>query len=178
MTERPVYIGKDLEAMSFAVNYHRWILEEFRPYFGDHIVEVGAGKGSFSALLLDEKPKTLTLVEPSEMFEQLEIYVSSVDTDTDVILYNSIFRNAVREIVVRGRPDTIVYINVLEHIEDDLGELGAIYETLAPDGRCLIFVPALRSLYGNFDREVGHLRRYAKKELEEKCRAAGFTIEL
>ena len=177
MTDHPVYIGKDLEAMSFAVNYHRWILDEFRPYIGDHVVEVGAGTGNFSRLLLAESPKTLALVEPSDMFEHLERNMAAVETQTDVSFYHSIFRNAADKIAAKQRPDTVIYINVLEHIEDDLGELEAIYETLAPGGRCLIFVPALQSLYGNFDREVGHFRRYNKKELEEKCRFAGFAVE-
>ncbi len=177
MTDHPVYIGKDLEAMSFAVNYHRWILDEFRPYVGDHIVEVGAGTGNFSRLLLAESPKTLALVEPSEMFEHLERNISTIETQTDVTLYHSIFRNAADTIAAKQRPDTVLYINVLEHIEDDLGELQAIYQTLSAGGRCLIFVPALQSLYGNFDRAVGHFRRYSKPELEEKSRLAGFTIE-
>jgi SAM-dependent methyltransferase len=176
MTEKPVYIGKDLEAMSFAVNYHRWILDEFRPYLGDHIVEVGAGTGNFSRLLLAESPRALSLVEPSEMFAHLERNISRIETKTEVSLYHSIFRNAADTIAANTRPDTIIYINVLEHIEDDLGELQAIRHTLAEGGRCLIFVPALRALYGDFDRKVGHFRRYAKRELEEKCRTAGFDI--
>jgi len=57
MSERVVYVGKYLEAMSFAVNYHNWILDEFRPFLGANVVEVGSGTGSFSELLLREKPK-------------------------------------------------------------------------------------------------------------------------
>jgi SAM-dependent methyltransferase len=177
MTEKTVYIGKDLEAMSFAVNYHRWILDEFRPYLGDHLVEVGAGTGNLSRLLLAEAPRTLSLVEPSGMFEHLDSDISAIETETEVSLYHSIFRDAAEEISARRPPDTIIYINVLEHIQDDRGELKAIYQTLAEGGHCLIFVPALQSLYGNFDREVGHFRRYAKKEIEEKCRSAGFEID-
>ena len=176
MTDRPVYIGKDLEAMSFAVNYHRWILEEFRPFLGEHLVEVGAGTGSFSRLLLGEDPRTLALVEPSEMFNHLERDIPEIGTGAEVDLYNSIFRTAVDTIVAKRRPDTIIYINVLEHIEDDLAELRAVHEALRPGGHCLIFVPAFMWLYGDFDRRVGHFRRYSKKEIEDKCRSAGFEI--
>lgn len=177
MTDNPVYIGKDLEAMSFAVNYHRWILDEFRPYVGNHVVEVGAGTGNFSRLLLGESPRTLALVEPSAMFEHLQRNISAIDTETEIVLYNSIFRNVSAQIAAKRRPDTVIYINVLEHIEDDSGELRTIHQTLAEGGRCLIFVPALQSLYGAFDREVGHFRRYEKKALEEKCQSAGFNVE-
>ena len=64
MSKKVVYVGKDLEAMSFAVNYHKWILEEFRPFLGKRLVEVGAGTGSFSEMLIGENPEDLALIEP------------------------------------------------------------------------------------------------------------------
>ena len=72
MNDKIVYIGKDLESMSFAKNYHRWILEIFLPFLGKRIVEVGAGSGSFSELLLSHNPKSFSLVEPSKMFQLLK----------------------------------------------------------------------------------------------------------
>jgi SAM-dependent methyltransferase len=172
MTEPIVYIGKDLEAMSFTVNYHNWIIDEFRPFIGKHLVEVGAGTGSVSSLLLGENPETLALVEPSEMFELLKQNITGVN----VSFYNSIFTAAAADIVSHGRPDTIIYVNVLEHIEDDENELRAIFDCLDTGGHALIFVPAMMSLYGPFDKKIGHFRRYSKPELEEKGRAAGFEI--
>jgi len=58
------YFGRDLEAMSFARNYHQWILDEFRPFLGSHLLEVGAGTGDFSQLLLQTQPTSLTVIEP------------------------------------------------------------------------------------------------------------------
>ena len=75
--EKIVYPGKDLEAMSFAVRYHRWMLDEFRPFIGSDIVEVGAGSGSFSEMLLETRPDRLSLVEPSELFAELTSNVPS-----------------------------------------------------------------------------------------------------
>lgn len=176
MTEPITYIGKDLEAMSFTVNYQNWIIEQFQPFIGKHVVEVGAGTGSISALLLDEKPETLALVEPSEMFEQLEENISGIETATEVSFHNSLFLAAAAELTKGKRPDTIVYVNVLEHVEDDQKELEMIFDCLETGGHALIFVPALMALYGQFDRNIGHFRRYSKKELEDKCRSAGFEI--
>ncbi len=170
-----VYVGKDLEAMSFAVNYHKWIVDEFRPYLGERLVEVGAGTGSFSELLLAERPRTMAIVEPSEMFTYLEQNVSQIRTETEISLHRAIFAD-VREPISATKPDSIIYVNVLEHIEDDRGELEMIRTTLVPGGRCFIFVPALMSLYGEFDRKIGHFRRYSKVEIEEKCTATGFRI--
>lgn len=174
MSKKVVYVGKDLEAMSFAVNYHKWILEEFRPFLGKKLVEVGAGTGSFSEMLLQEKPENLSLIEPSEMFRFLEQNISQFESETAVNYYNSIFSEAADEL--GERPDTIIYVNVLEHIENDTAELKKVYETLETGGHCLIFVPAFMALYGAFDEKVGHFRRYTKRELEEKAKSAGFKI--
>jgi len=176
MNDPTVYPGKDLEAMSFSVNYHTWILEEFRPFIGNNVVEVGAGTGSFSEMLLSAGPKTLSLIEPSEMFENLERNIARSNPAADVDFYNSIFLDVADRLIAKGKPDTIVYVNVLEHIEDDIKELHGIYDCLAKGGHALIFVPALMALYGKFDRRIGHFRRYSKQELEEKCRSAGFSI--
>lgn len=176
MSEKVVYIGKDLEAMSFAVNYHNWILDEFRPFLGKNMVEVGSGTGSFSKLLLLEKPEVLNLVEPSEMFTYLKQNISQIETDAETNFYQTIFAQVRGTIVERKKPDSIIYVNVMEHIKDDSAELEMIYDTLAPGGRCFIFVPALMSLYGEFDRKIGHFRRYTKPEIEKKCAAAGFKI--
>jgi SAM-dependent methyltransferase len=174
MSKKVVYVGKDLEAMSFAVNYHKWILEEFRPFLGKKLVEVGAGTGSFSEMLVAEKPENLALIEPSEMFNFLEQNISQIETAATVNYYNAIFSEAADKLI--AKPDTIIYCNVLEHIEDDAAELQKVYETLETGGHCLIFVPAFMSLYGAFDEKVGHFRRYIKNELEEKARIAGFKI--
>ena len=173
MSEKPGYVGKDLEAMSFAVNYHRWILALFEPYLGHRVVEVGAGTGSFSELLLEREMESLSLVEPStEMYEQLCQRVGHLEVRT----YNDVFARVAAEIGKSVRPDSIIYVNVLEHIEDDVAELRVINETLDSGGRLFIFVPALRWLHGSFDRQINHFRRYSRAELERKCVAAGFKV--
>lgn len=176
MTEKIIYVGKDLEAMSFAVNYHKWILDEFRPFLGKRVVEVGAGTGSFSELLLQENLDSLSLVEPSDMFESLQANVSQIKNNAKIDFYKSIFSAVASEISDKQKPDSIIYVNVLEHIEDDVSELEHIYRTLSKGGRCFVFVPALMSLYGEFDRKIGHFRRYTKQEVEEKCQSAGFKV--
>ena len=176
MSENLVYVGKDLEAMSFAENYHRWILDEFRPFLGKRLVEVGAGTGLFTELLLNERPESLTAVEPSAMFDSLQANMAGVLHNTQLTLHRAIFADVCGEIRKTERPDSIIYVNVLEHIEDDIKELELIYDTLPDGGRCFIFVPALMSLYGAFDRAIGHFRRYAKREIEDKCSQVGLRL--
>jgi SAM-dependent methyltransferase len=167
----------DVETMGLAKNYYRWIYELFSPYLGHRIVEVGAGTGYFSKLLLEGTPQSLFLVEPSQaMHEILSKEVRLLNSSAIIMTYNASFNEVNETIKSISQPDSIIYVNVMEHISDDEAELRAIYNTLDKGGRVFIFVPALPCLYGDFDRRVGHWRRYTKAELEDKCRRAGFKI--
>jgi SAM-dependent methyltransferase len=177
MGEGLAYAGRDLESMSFARNYHRWILDLFAPHLGTRLVEVGAGTGSFSELLLERRPSSLTLVEPSaDMHRLLVERVGRMSPGPDVRVYNDTFARVAARVAEEQRPDSIIYVNVLEHVEDDEGELRAVRGALAPGGRAFIFVPAFAWLYGSFDRQVGHRRRYTRRELSEKCERAGLRV--
>jgi SAM-dependent methyltransferase len=177
MGDAPAYAGRDLESMSFARNYHRWILDLFAPYLGRRVVEVGAGTGSFSELLLARRPESLTLVEPSsEMHRRLVEHVARITTAARVRIHNDTFAGVAEHVAAEERPDSIIYVNVLEHVEEDEDELRLVRETLAPGGRVFVFVPALQWLYGSFDRQVGHRRRYTRRELAGKCERARLRV--
>jgi SAM-dependent methyltransferase len=165
-----VYVGKDLEAMSFAEKYHEWILSELRPYLGATIAEVGAGIGSVSRLILESPIDRLDAFEPSaDMFGQLQQNLAS---DPRANAINGFFGVAPAD----TRYDSIVYINVLEHIENDAEELTRAREALHDGGHLLVFVPALPWLYSDLDREVGHFRRYLKRGLRSLIKEAGLEI--
>jgi SAM-dependent methyltransferase len=178
MSESFAYAGRELEAMAEATNYRRWILDVFKPYLGEHLVEVGAGLGSFSELILSRYAcRTLSLVEPSaSMYERLVARTQRVNTNTRVEAFHGTFASVARVIKARQAPDSVIYINVLEHVEDDEAELNSVCQSLTNNGRVLIFVPALAWLYGGFDKRVGHYRRYTRTELEKKLGRAGFKI--
>jgi SAM-dependent methyltransferase len=177
MAEAAPYAGRDLESMSLARNYHRWILDLFAPHIGRRVVEVGAGTGSFSELLLARGPESLTLVEPSAGMHRLLVErLGAVRTSARVRIHNDTFARVARRVAEEERPDSVIYVNVLEHVEDDEAELRLVADALAPGGRVLIFVPAFRWLYGSFDRLVGHHRRYTRRGLAAKCERAGFHV--
>ena len=73
--------------------------------------------------------------------------------------------------------DTVVCLNVLEHIEDDAVGLRNIASVLPPGGRAIILVPQDQSIYGTLDEVLGHFRRYSEEELRSKMEAAGFEVE-
>jgi SAM-dependent methyltransferase len=178
MSESFAYSGRELEAMAEATNYRRWILDIFKPYLGEHLIEVGAGLGSFSELILRQHaPRSLSLVEPSEsMYQRLAARTQQINTTTRVEVFLGTFPSVAPVIKARQTPDSVIYINVLEHVEDDEAELKSVCQSLANNGRVLIFVPALAWLYGGFDERVGHFRRYTRPELEDKLGRAGFRI--
>jgi 2-polyprenyl-3-methyl-5-hydroxy-6-metoxy-1,4-benzoquinol methylase len=153
----PQYFGKDLEAMSFAVNYHKWIMAEFHPYLGNSVAEVGAGIRNFSRLVLNTDIKKLIAFEPSQnMYPLLERVLRK---DHRARAVNDFFgRND-----LGARFDSVLYVNVLEHIEDDASELANAHKVLNRDGHVLLSVPALPCLFSNFDKKIGHYRRYLKK---------------
>jgi SAM-dependent methyltransferase len=171
------YAGRELEAMAFAVNYHRWILEFFQPFLGTRIVEVGAGAGSFSELLREREIESLSLVEPSPaMYRLLLKRLGEDNKDSRIRTYNALFGDVAAEIKSGQNPDSIIYVNVLEHIAGDEGELRTIHQTLCRGGRIFVLVPALHWLYSKFDVELGHERRYSSAELHEKLQGAGFKV--
>src|SRR5205085_10274801 len=77
----------------------------------------------------------------------------------------------------QGTFDTVVCSNVLEHIEDDVGALAALRALLAPGGRIVLVVPALRPLHGSIDKAIGHHRRYVREEIAAKLARAGLGVE-
>lgn len=171
--EQTQYFGRDLDVMSLADNYYSWVLSEFQPYIGKHVVEVGAGIGTVSEMFLDMNPESFVAVEPSDnMYPLLEQrFKDRLKVRTIKGFFDQISNT------LDQHPDTLLYINVMEHVEHDAAEIKHAYEVLAPGGHLCIFVPALQWIYGSFDASVGHYRRYYKKDLVKMVEAAGFEVK-
>jgi SAM-dependent methyltransferase len=166
------YDGRDLEAMSFTPRYSRWIARLFGSFVGESILEVGAGRGNFTRILLEEFPdSSITVLEPSQQFEMLQKN-EHIQGKVSSYLKGTLEENMSRIKDV----DTIIYNNVLEHIEDDARELELMYSLLPKGGTVIVFSPALPFLMSEFDRSVGHFRRYMKHDLDKKVQSAGFSI--
>jgi len=164
------YPGRELEAMGSANHYRRWIVDSVAPYLGRDVAEVGAGIGSISSLLLAKPIDRLTAFEPSDnMYPHL---AAAVAGDARARSIHGLFGP---EQAGRGY-DSVVYINVLEHVEHEREELDRAREALRPGGHLLVFVPALAWLFSAFDREVGHFRRYSLPGLERVVEHANFEI--
>ncbi len=166
------YFGRDLEAMSFAVNYHSWIVEEFRPFLGAKLAEVGAGTGNFTSMLLNENIKHLCAFEPSSnMYAILE---NRFKGNNKIEISSHYFSEVYKK--HESHFDSIIYVNVLEHIKEDEQELSYVRSSLKEGGYFLGFVPALSWLYSDLDKKLGHIRRYKKQELVQLIEKSGFEI--
>lgn len=166
------YDGSDLEALLTLKRYRRWIFELMTPWLGGVAAEVGAGIGSFSSMV-SGKVDSLDLIEPSRALqEQLRNSVAGVlrvrilDVSAEEWLQNSPMNHY----------DSVVMINVLEHIRDDAAILKNIFDVLKPDGRLIVLVPALQALFCDLDARFGHFRRYEREPLRHLFEDAGFRI--
>jgi SAM-dependent methyltransferase len=168
------YPPEYLEDIGEGERYTRWVLSFFRPWLRGTVCEVGAGAGAFSEhLILNEQIRRLVILEPDRrLFGVLQERLEQTQKV-------SVLNQTLREYSVSQSElfDVFVYINVLEHIDDDEAELRRIYSMLSTGGMALIFVPALQGLYSRYDKEIGHCRRYSKVELRNTIRRAGFEIE-
>jgi len=163
-----------LDVMSLAPNYHNWILDTIIPFIGSRVGEVGGGIGSISAALPDRERLVVVDNDPvccRRLHERFD------DQDNVRVLEGDILDRHVVEDLAAERLDTVVCVNVLEHIAADMAALQSMYDLLQPGGRLIVFVPALPMLYGSIDAEVGHVRRYRRRELRDKVSAVGFTVE-
>jgi SAM-dependent methyltransferase len=162
MDNQYIYEGGELELFSSAVNWKNYFSKKLKKYVKGDILEVGAGIGSNFPYFQNGDVKSYTLLEPDiELFRKINIVHK--DFSFDIKLINS-FSSEIKDVLY----DCIIYIDVLEHIEYPHEELVGVLNLLKPNGFILILVPAYGFLYNNFDKQVGHFRRYNKQMLRNQ----------
>ncbi len=169
-TEDIVYLT--LQRMKKLHRYNEWIFSNFRPFLGRKVLEIGSGIGNITRFLLDRDLVIATDVEPKYVdllkntFEKYKKFViEHLDIcGTETKRYRSY------------QIDSVICLNVLEHIEEDMKSLKKIHDLLEPGGRLLLLVPAHPWLYGSLDEHLGHHRRYGEKELKGKLETTGFKV--
>lgn len=161
------FTGTDnLEVMSEAVNYNRFLLESVLDWVrpGDRVLDFGAGPGTFADMFAAEGVKPDCL-EPDKSLQDL--LASKGHT---VVEYDTWADR-------KGDYDVIYLLNVLEHIKNDQEAAEQLADLLRPGGRVVVYVPAFESLFSAMDYKVEHFRRYRRPQLERILRNAGLKIE-
>lgn len=164
---------RTLELMSELETFNRWVFEAIRPYIGRRVLEAGAGIGNFTALLADRDLVVAAELEAERVArldrrfaDRPNVIAEAVDLTDPGILR-----------LAAHRFDTVVCLNVLEHIRDHSAALRHMAGVLQPGGRLVLLVPAHPALYGTLDERLGHVRRYRAPELHRLLTAAGLEVE-
>lgn len=155
------YNGKELELFAYAHNWKNYWSKKIRPFIGDRTLEIGAGIGTNTKFFLrsNEHIKKWVCLEPDfSLARQIEPNIDKSQRSKV-----SIFTKTLSEFKSEDKFDTILYIDVLEHIERDKAEIELAKEFLIAGGYLIILVPAHNYLYSEFDKSIGHFRRYDKK---------------
>ena len=170
------YAADDLETMSEAVRYQRHIFGLVRPHLGLRVLEVGCGIGTMTRQILETNPALgLVCIEPNANCARLAR--EELREEPRVAIRLCHLEECEQTELQQQRFDTIVCVNVLEHIEDDVSALRLFGEVVGETGgKVLVFVPAVQRIYGPHDAALGHHRRYSKGSLAAAFRAAGLDI--
>lgn len=154
-----------------APRYNRWLTERVAPWVGQRVLEVGAGIGNMAEFFRDRE--RLVLAEPETEYRQRLAERFASDPHVRVV---PVRLPAVDTGLAAERLDTVICLNVLEHIEADEAALKAMRGLLQPGGRLVLLVPALQAIYGSLDTALGHYRRYGAAELRAKVTGAGMRL--
>ncbi len=165
-----------LRRMASLSLYNRWLHDRFQHYLGSRILEVGSGVGNQTRFFVDDREQVIASdIEPhylrelaARFGERKNVRIASYAfplnaNDADELLSSNI--------------NTIVCMNVLEHIEDDRATLADFARVLPSGGHLVLLVPSMKALYGTLDQHLNHFRRYSIDELRGAVTAAGFEVE-
>ena len=160
-----------LARLNRAPRFTKWMADTIRPYVGERVLEIGAGIGNLTTNLV---PRT-------------EYYASDINEHyldrlnnlklTRPYLEVGYTDASAGETYPKAEFDTVICLNVVEHLEDDVKALRNICGSLEKEGRAIVLVPSGPGLYGTLDKVLGHYRRYTRDQLVEACARAGFRVE-
>lgn len=157
-------------AIESADNYTRWILSGFRPFFGRSLLEVGLGHGGYRQFLPPDLDYLGVDIDPDSVARAQTRNPEDVYLVADITDPHLTARLSSRVI------DTVLCVNVLEHIERDEAAVESMLSMLTPGGHLLILVPAFAALYSGLDRMAGHVRRYTLADVPRLVCRNGLVV--
>ena len=168
--------GMTLRRMAKLSLYNRWLHERFEHHLGRRILEVGSGVGNQTRYFVNDRERVIASdIEPHYVRELRNRFEDR--KNVSVASYQFPLDAPARDELRAAQIDTIVCLNVLEHIEQDRQTLMDFASVLEPGGRMALLVPSLKALYGTLDVHLGHFRRYGRDDLTALVRECGFEID-
>lgn len=166
MTEVQHYPGQELELFANAHNWKRYVNQAVQPFLGPLVLEVGAGIGGMTRHLNDGHAKNWACMEPdADLLQQLTNSIESGSLPKNCIP----LPGTLSTLEESQKFDSILYMDVIEHIEDDREELVRASHHIEPGGFLIVLAPAHPVLYTPFDKSIGHYRRYTKRMMRTVC---------
>ncbi len=171
-------VGEDtLSVISEAHNFNAWMYETIKPFCKGRVLEIGSGIGNISAYFLNDKfPIFLTDIRSSycanldKKFISVPCFLGIEVMDLTDPKFDEKFAHH------HGAYDTVFALNVVEHILEDQIAVKNCYKLLNDGGHLIILVPSYKKLYNNFDKELGHFRRYTKSSLSNLFLVNNFKV--
>ncbi len=172
--ERPPisYVLADQERMTAAKSYFAWQNRLVVKELGRRILEIGCGLGNFTSKLLDRDQVVALDVEPDCVERLKERYPNQKNLHAFCCDVNDPEFADLK----RFNSDSVVCLNVLEHIEDDHKAIRGMSSAISPGGVIVLIVPAFQALFGPIDRNLGHYRRYNRKMIAELASSTGLKV--
>lgn len=162
-------LSSALEALDGAANYRAWIISLAVPHLRAPLLEVGAGHGTFTGELA--ALGAVHAVEPDD--DAFELLRSRYTRDPRI----TVLHGTIDDVDPAASYGSVVMINVLEHVADDLAALRSLRDRMEPGAHIVVWVPAFELLFSEFDRELGHHRRYRRPQLEQLVADAGLRVD-
>lgn len=157
------YVGSELALFAHAQNWKRYFRRMIAPYIGQRVAEVGAGNGSTTEILSAVPHQVWFALEPDkDLLADIEHKRKLCRLPATVIPKSG----SLSDLRPGGLLDTVLYIDVLEHIADDIAELQRAADMLTAGGYLVVLSPAYQMLYTSFDAAIGHYRRYTVEALQ------------
>jgi SAM-dependent methyltransferase len=156
------YVGEELDLFRHATRWKQYYAEELKPLIHGDVLEVGAGIGGTAHFLCSTATRTWTCLEPDQrLLARLHERVRTDPLPAPVVIRHG----TLADLEINATFDTLLYIDVLEHIEDDGAELARAAGRLNPGGSLIVLSPAHNCLFSEFDKAIGHFRRYNRRSL-------------
>jgi len=163
-----------LDALSEAKRFNKWMADIIQPFVGQRVLEAGAGIGNLTRILSPRRARYIAGDIETEYLARLR---ARFQHRPKVEVRHCDLENPEDFQALAGSVDSVVCLNVLERIENDMDGLRNIYTALQPGGRVIILVPHGQEIFGSLDAALGHFRRYSREELQRKIEQAGFHVE-
>lgn len=171
--QNDAYGSQILNQLERTRRFNTWMGDTLRPHLGDRVLEIGSGIGTLTEQMIPRDAYTVSDINPVYL-----AYLRSYVAGKPYLDVRHIDASKAEDFVgLDARFDTVMMVNVLEHVLDEKATLGNVFRALEPGGRYVVLVPQHPGIYGTLDEALEHRERYTREGLKRSLEHAGFVVE-